>query len=74
MASVLGIIEGVVFLGAMVSNVVSGHFIKAYGFVIPYILVCSCMAFSCLYTIFVLPESLKNYNRKATTLFTKVRL
>ena len=51
------------FVGAMLSNFVGGHFINAYGFVPPMWFVFTCLVMSVLYAIFVLPESLPKASR-----------
>ena len=56
--------EGVSFVGATVSNSVTGLFINAYRFAIPYWLALGCLLASFLYVVFVLPESLPEVLRR----------
>eukprot|EP00794_Sanderia_malayensis_P005304 gene5304-5973_t len=60
----LGVMEAVVFLGAMLSQYTSGHLISTFAFKRSYILVLVCMLLAFLYSVFILPESLKNPEKK----------
>ena len=48
-------------MGGMVSQLTSGLWIRAYGFIAPYWFIFACQAISFVYVVFLLPES-----RKAT--------
>ena len=66
--------EGVVFVGATLSNFISGHLISKYGFKIPYIIVVVSIGISCLLAIFAMQESLKNKTIKSAGCFNMVSL
>ena len=68
--SILAVIQFVVFIGGVVSQLASGPFLKNLGFIPPYWFIFACHVTSILCVVFLVPESKKNTEGKKLRLLS----